>query len=237
MTQYALPQHVFVALSGDHVVFLDLKQDRYLALDAIKASSLAAVVRGWPRPALAESTTAVADPEAVAQLLVKRGLLSADATTGKDAAPVEISPPVSELTAHGFEGPSPVGPGLFASFLAASMLAALAFRLLPLERIVLRVRRRNEAHRDTRAPLDPERTGQLIAAFGRLRPFLFTSRNACLFESFVLLEFLARHGVHPAWVFGVQAQPFAAHCWLQQDGFVLNDTVEHVTGFTPIMVV
>jgi hypothetical protein len=52
-----------------------------------------------------------------------------------------------------------------------------------------------------------------------------------------LSEFLARHGIHPVWIFGVQARPFAAHCWLQLNGTVLNDTVDHVIGYTPIMAV
>jgi hypothetical protein len=36
-------------------------------------------------------------------------------------------------------------------------------------------------------------------------------------------------------VFGVQARPFAAHCWVQKGEVVFNDTVEHVSGYTPIM--
>jgi hypothetical protein len=43
--------------------------------------------------------------------------------------------------------------------------------------------------------------------------------------------------VFPRWVFGVQSRPFAAHCWLQLGGVVLNDTVDHVKRYTPIMVV
>jgi hypothetical protein len=35
----------------------------------------------------------------------------------------------------------------------------------------------------------------------------------------------------------VQTRPFAAHCWVQHGDIVCNDTVEHVSGYTPIMVV
>jgi hypothetical protein len=31
--------------------------------------------------------------------------------------------------------------------------------------------------------------------------------------------------------------PFGAHCWLQHERWVLNDDVEYISTFTPIMVV
>ena len=63
------------------------------------------------------------------------------------------------------------------------------------------------------------------------------SPGKCLHDSLALLEFLARHGIFPDWVFGVRARPFVAHCWVQYEDMVFNDTVEHVTGYIPIMVV
>jgi hypothetical protein len=67
--------------------------------------------------------------------------------------------------------------------------------------------------------------------------FLFSSKDECLYDSLALLEFLARYRIYPDWVFGVQTRPFAAHCWVQQGDIVFNDTVEHVTGYSPIMIV
>jgi hypothetical protein len=78
---------------------------------------------------------------------------------------------------------------------------------------------------------------ELVGAFLTLRPFFFAAKDACLFDALSLSEFLATYGVFPNWVFGVQSRPFAAHCWLQLDGLVLNDTIEHVERYTPIMVV
>ncbi|NJO12382.1 MAG: lasso peptide biosynthesis B2 protein [Gammaproteobacteria bacterium] len=71
----------------------------------------------------------------------------------------------------------------------------------------------------------------------RLRALLFSSRDHCLLDCLVCIEFLATRGYYPAWVFGVRTAPFQAHCWVQLGGLVLNDTVEHVRGFTPILVV
>jgi Transglutaminase-like superfamily len=36
-------------------------------------------------------------------------------------------------------------------------------------------------------------------------------------------------------VFGVNADPFEAHCWVQAGSVVLNDTLGRVSSFTPIM--
>jgi Transglutaminase-like superfamily len=78
---------------------------------------------------------------------------------------------------------------------------------------------------------------QLVDIFGRLRVFLFSHNEECLHDSLALLEFLARYRIFPGWVFGVRARPFVAHCWVQYEDIVFNDTVEHVAGYTPIMVV
>jgi hypothetical protein len=51
-----------------------------------------------------------------------------------------------------------------------------------------------------------------------------------------LLEFLAVYGHFPRLVFGVQAQPFSAHCWVQHADLLLNATLEDAVAFTPIMI-
>jgi hypothetical protein len=58
-----------------------------------------------------------------------------------------------------------------------------------------------------------------------------------LFDSLALVHFLRGFGFHPQWVFGVKLDPFGAHCWVQQDGGLLNDELDRTTLFTPIMVV
>jgi hypothetical protein len=120
-------------------------------------------------------------------------------------------------------------------FIIASVTASLALRFVGLERVLTRVRRRNEVESRRVPPLDIERIRSLIGDFGALRPWFFTSKNQCLFEALALSEFLARYRIYPTWVFGVQARPFAAHCWLQQDGVLFNDTVDHIRRYTPIL--
>ena len=48
MARYALADHVFVCLNGEHLVLLDLREDRYWALEAAQTAGLGALVDGWP---------------------------------------------------------------------------------------------------------------------------------------------------------------------------------------------
>jgi hypothetical protein len=127
--------------------------------------------------------------------------------------------------------------GSWLKFLTAPAFAKFALRTWPFERVILRVKRRKALLEPQSGPLDAERARKLVEAFARYRVFLFSSKDECLYDSLALLEFLARYGIYPDWVFGVQTRPFAAHCWVQHGDVVFNDTVEHVTGYTPIMVV
>jgi hypothetical protein len=240
MGRYGLAGHVFVCLNDDHVVMLDLKQDRYFALEASRATALGALVRGWPvqpPPDVRDDEAASAGAAAAAQMLLRKGLLSDSDTTSKDATPVRATPPARELVTYGDHSGVPIHPSTVIAFLAAAIFAKFAFRLRAFEHVIRRVRQRRQTRGSNAQPLDIERARQLVVTFTRLRVFLFSSRDECLHDSLSLLEFLARHGVYPGWVFGVRARPFAAHCWVQHDGIVFNDTVEHVSGYTPIMVV
>lgn len=72
--------------------------------------------------------------------------------------------------------------------------------------------------------------------FRRLLPWA-PVQGQCLFQARLLLDFLARGGLGADWVFGVRTWPFAAHCWLQVGDVVLNDTLERVSRFKPILVI
>jgi hypothetical protein len=48
---------------------------------------------------------------------------------------------------------------------------------------------------------------------------------------------LVRNGIGSAVMFGVMTRPFKAHCWVQIEDVVLNDSLDHVRLFTPIKAV
>lgn len=88
--------------------------------------------------------------------------------------------------------------------------------------------------RPSRAP-PAETLDACVDGFHRWIPYAPVS-GKCLLRSFMLLRFLQRRGHRPDWVFGVTTWPFRAHCWLQADGCVLDDELDRVRAFTPILV-
>ena len=72
------------------------------------------------------------------------------------------------------------------------------------------------------------------AAFWRFSPLLPID-GACLLRSAMLISHLRRCGLAADWVFGVRLWPFMAHCWVQSGSVCLNDDVERLSAFTPIM--
>ncbi len=61
--------------------------------------------------------------------------------------------------------------------------------------------------------------------------------TGCLPDSLALAFYLARRGFDVDLVVGVKLNPFAAHAWVQHRGVVLNDELDGVLDFTPILVV
>jgi hypothetical protein len=232
-TPYFLAKHAFVCLNGSSLVLLDLKHDRYLALDAVRAGSLDGVVTGWPVRANTPQTVDVAG-RIIASML-KRGLLTSERSQGKDP----VAPPVaiqvdSALDAHTDDG-TRLRLGHVVGFIRAVVMAVWQLRFRSMEWIVADVARRRaqimtEGSEPARSML------QLARIFVRLRAFTYNVREACLFDSLALLYFLLREGYQPQWVIGVRSSPeFMAHSWIQHGGTVLNDSVDRVSVYTPIM--
>lgn len=76
------------------------------------------------------------------------------------------------------------------------------------------------------------RRAQVFAAMAPWSPV----QGACLLQAYALRRYLRRRKLDAHWVFGVRTWPFAAHCWLQVDDLVLNDTVDRVAAYRPILV-
>jgi hypothetical protein len=123
-----------------------------------------------------------------------------------------------------------------APFFLASMRANRYLKTRTFESIIRSVVRRREADAYSQSQIDLHEVKRLTKVFNFLRPF-FPRNYLCLFDSLALIEFLAYYHLFPTWVFGVRPEPFEAHCWVQTNDLVLNDTVEHLSVFIPIMTV
>jgi hypothetical protein len=245
--RYLLARHVFVCLHGEHAVLLDLLRDQYLALDAGTSDQLAGMIGDWP----------VRSPESLGHLshrdtgpvenmindLLQRGLITTDPDEGKSATPVTAPQPsealfsTAELPDDTTAVPLLTQTARTTALLIASGTAALRLRFFPIHRTIGRVARAGRRATSKQLAFDKNTARQGVALFYQMRPFLFSADNACLFDSLVLMLFLRRLGVFPQWIFGVRTGPFAAHCWLQHGRTVLNDSVENIRSYTPIMLV
>jgi hypothetical protein len=233
MARYGLARHVFVCRDEEFIVVLDLKRDRYFALEAAKTTALGSVLPGWPAMT-PEYAPSEAEIEAAAAPLRRHGWLLDACADSKEATPVRVPTPQAELAAEA----DPAGATLGAcAFVVASVFAKFALRFWRFERVIQRVAARRAQYAAAPRPFDFDRATRLMDAFTRMRVFLFSARQECLHDSLAALEFLAHHDIFPRWVFGVRARPFEAHCWVQYDRVVCNDSVEHVGSYVPIMMV
>lgn len=238
MKQYFVSGHVRWCATQDGIVLLDLKSGKYLGLGAIEANALKLVVRNWREIEFdinnGGAREAIVDGESLATQLISSSLLSVDSQEHNNlsASPYPYTS-ISHSEVLSIEKPHLA----FLANLAISHLIALRlFRTATLEFIVNRISSRKKLH----TPInnhDTESVRHYACIYLHLRPMIFTSRDRCFLDSLTLVEFLSRYGVFPLWVFGTKTQPFGAHCWVQYDSHVLNDTPEVARGFTPILVV
>ena len=195
MARYALADHVFVCLDGEHLVLLDLKEDRYWALEASQTAGLGSLVRGWPVTA-ADITESADSPSpettAAIEVLQGRSLLTDAASPGKDATPVTAIVPQRELVSESEATPGRAGNWF--TFFTAAAFAKVILRVWHFERVIRRVKRRKELRSQQAGPLDLERARKLVEAFAHFRVFLFSSKNECL------LRFVGAHRIPgPIW--------------------------------------
>jgi hypothetical protein len=236
-TTFFLQQHVFLCRADRHWVVLDVARDKYLCVDRHQFESLGPWLHGWERTAehgVRHVPEAPDDAIALAKELVAVDILSERADGAKDARPTSLMPPTDALDVE-FSVPSRGSSWIHAfGFFLSSARASRQLRNQPFQSIISSVRARKHRNRRSGSPFDVERARSLIAAFDALRLF-YPRPYLCLFDSLALVHFLARYGLFPEWVFGVTAEPFEAHCWVQEGSTALNDTLERVSAFTPIM--
>lgn len=81
--------------------------------------------------------------------------------------------------------------------------------------------------------LTPYELASIVERFARWRIFVPGS-GRCLVQSMILMRFLAYLHIDAEWVFGIRTHPFEAHCWVERDGMILNDAVDHARWYTVI---
>ncbi len=214
------PAHLAYCIQRGGVTFLDVRRDRYFGLPAdLEAVFEALVQAGFRVEAL---TPGLEQLIALGVLVLGEG--------DKRPQTLAATPSESWLDAQivpvGDAGPLDVARAARSVLTAKHMLGRLS-----LESIIARLR----ARRPGLAVMD-EAMRPLALSFAKARRWT-PVEPVCLLDSLAMLDAFHRRGHHPHLVFGVIRQPFAAHCWLQIDGVVINDRLDHVAEYTPILVV
>ncbi len=217
MSPLRLRENVFMAKADGLLIFLDLGGDRYFALNSGLSSRLHAAI---------EANGEGADEDIVRRLR-DAGAIAEPQAGGRLFAPTQTQAPRRELEsgAAGWAG------ALWGA--ACRWAAERALHRQPLAEIVWR--RGQERLRAIGRGADDHELIHAACAFAAARG-LRGAREACLKEALALLYYLGRGGGAADWVFAVKGAPFAAHCWIQLGDLVLNDSLENVSAYTPIMV-
>lgn len=233
--KYWLSAHVHVCVTDNYAVLLDLRQDKYIGVGREHLPALADVVAGWPRTSQPEADS-VQSSDALLSKLLGMGMLTTDSALGREAQPPSLPRPQSMATVADLERRPPIRVRDVSRVLTAAAKAKLSLKWRPIETVVGRVQARKRERCPT-GDFDLQAAYPLVEAFLHLRPLYFTTKDECLFDSLVLVEFLARHGLYPTWVIGVSTNPFKAHSWVQVGDCVLNDLPEYVCMYTPILAI
>jgi hypothetical protein len=245
---YFLAPHVYPCVTEDHVVLLDLERDKYVGVAREQMSGLAERVKGWPligsglaggSPDVSASSTSARAPASGAEVVLSRmlaaGMLTTDASVGKEAQPLRMIEASAALVEQDLDWRPEITFTDVVRFLRASAITALCLRMLPIRSVISSVNRRKRLARSSNNPVDIQVARRATAAFIRLRPLLFGAQDACLYDSLSLARYLSYYGQYPDCVIGVTTGPFGAHCWVQDGSYVFNDAPEHVRRFTPIL--
>lgn len=206
--------HVHAAMHGDDLVVLDVHRNDYLLLAAVgDAVQLA--------------------PDSNAAQIHEDDLVNQLEAAGLGARP-QGAAPTTRKRAPGAErdlfdhGVPTLRFAQVAELAVLSVRVSHSLRWTPLSRLV-------------RSPpvQDGEDVSEVVRKAVVLRAALpwLPLQGECLYRAALLRAHLGRLAGHTHWVFGVSTWPFSAHCWVQSGEVVLNDRLQRVRRFTPILAV
>lgn len=205
-----------------HAVFLDLPADRYFCLGPSHETAF----RAW--------LSGKADLAAVALLRAQR-LLEPASNPADRFAPVDLPPATSSL----LDSPTRAPLAELGRAGAHLMLSALRLKRGGLAWSIAHLRRRKSRICAEGAPEGavPIARAARIASAHETAGLVFSSHDKCLWRSLAIAAHLARAGIAAELVIGVRLRPFRAHSWIRLGEIAVNDTIENLRTFTPILVV
>jgi hypothetical protein len=235
---YYLTAHSYCCEVEDGAIILELITGSYIGVDAAYLPDLRSFIPDWPEARAAGRALPRACKSSVDALianLLARGILATRPSLRRTS---RASTLVTDLRNTCVSGTQPRTPmRQLVHFLIALVHAKARTKDKALASLLEWFYRRQQLipHSDVSVAL--QKVTMPLAAFLRLRIWWYTAANHCLFDSLVLAIFLTRQRIRCSFVIGVSTKPFIAHAWVQLGAFVLNDSVEHIQMFTPILTI
>jgi Transglutaminase-like superfamily len=234
--EYFIPPYIKWCHANGVMLLLDLRSDRYLAIDQDQLRALKGRVRIWEvfQPSTLESS---GEGEEIACEMLARGILSTDASQSGPLPPVLPEGMTSVTHADLVSCAASIRASHVLAMFLAWVTASLKFKLLSLRGITSRREARKGRISQVPSVNRDASVLRLAAIYCRLRPFFISVKHHCLLDSLMLSEFLARYDLYPPLVIAVAPHPFKAHSWVQLHDVVLNDTNERTRSYVPIHII
>lgn len=219
---YALRDDLHFCVSGSNIHFLDLRNMRYSALLEPAQTAFLQLVK---REVLLEPH------QQAIEMLRRKGVLVhsfSDQAPSPCCLEIQASTSILDLPTPRFRTKDVLVAAWW--FLRARRQIARGMTQKALSAIQSRRRSRS-----TRKGYEDRLTA--IAAAYRWSGLLTGVHDLCLPRSIAMAQQCASDGVPVELVIGIRPDPFLAHCWVQHEGLVLNDDIDNVRTFTPILVI
>jgi hypothetical protein len=221
---YVLRDSLRSCIVSESAVFLDLETGRYSAL----AGSHVPAFERWASGA----ALSLAD-HCTLHRLAELGVFIIAPIEGKGSlAGPSMVPPRAAVDTRGHAA----GIGLLAAAFALRLLWSWRVRHWSLNRLISHIGRLGDDDRSADAALP----GKVALLKRTVRSFevvdiILGSHDQCLARSLALTAACRQRNLESTFIIGVRPAPFAAHSWVQQDGFILNETPDRAMLFTPIL--
>lgn len=233
MKTYHLASHAFARVSEGHAFMLDLRKDDYLGFR--DSTTLHREVNGWPVETSPFGTVNLHEDVVILEGLHAQGLVTTNEAACGAGFRFSVEPPRKDWSNAWLDAEVSIKPLDFYRFVMAYAETLMWWRR-PMEQRVTALRERMADRRE-----NVEREGDDVryftAIFLRLRPWFYSADEECLFDTFVLVNFLWRCGYFVFLVIGVAARPFKAHAWAQFRDIALNELDARARKYDAILVV
>lgn len=219
---YRLRPGVSFCETSGRLLFLDIRRDRYFCLGEEAEESFGRLAHGEPLRTI--------DEESLMRLSAEGLLIAAPGAAPPTPCLAPAEPARSLLDESSRPGVA-LPPRSMLRLAGASLMLRLTPLHLVLERLCRRKAKLRLAGMSSAASLED------AASALRNSALLATPLDRCLPRSIAAAHFLLDRQVPADLVIGVHLNPFCAHCWTQSGDVVVNDQLDEIRRYTPILVV